>query len=69
MAATLLQNGLDLAVTETMAGEAETDLALTVMNENGFALDAERLLTRADAANILYKVSITDAPGKAVYKQ
>lgn len=69
MAATLLQNGLDLAVTETMAGEAEADLALTVMNENGFALDAERLLTRADAANILYKVSITDAPGKAVYKQ
>lgn len=68
MAAVLLQNGLDLAVTETMAGE-ETDLALAVMRENGFALEAEQLLTRADAANILYKVSITNAPGKAVFKQ
>lgn len=68
MAATLLQNGLDLAVTETMAGEG-TDLALAVMQQNGFVLEAEQLLTRADAANILYKVSITDAPGKAVFKQ
>ena len=68
MAAMLLQNGLDLAVTETMAVEGP-DLALAVMQENGFALEGEQTLTRADAANILYKVSITDAPGKAVFKQ
>ena len=69
MAATLLQNGLDLAVSETMAGYEAADLALAVMQENGFALAAEQMLTRADAANILYKVSITDAPGKAVFQQ
>ena len=70
-AALILQNVLDLAVTETMAdGEepTQTELALTVMNENGFALEAEHALTRAEVANILYQVSITDAPGKTVFK-
>ena len=69
MAAMLLQNGLDLAVTETMAAEEPAHLALAVMVQNGFALEGERMLTRADAANIFYQVSITHAPGKAVFRQ
>ena len=60
----MLQNALDLA-TETMAAEDQS--ALTVMNENGFALTAEQVLTRADCANLMYQVSVTDAPGKAIF--
>lgn len=69
-AAVMLQNALDLAVTETMAGEEmdNAQLALAVMNENGFSLTADQILTRADCANLLYQLSITDAPGKAVFR-
>ena len=70
-ASVLLQNALDLAVTETMVLEetaTAADLALAVMNENGFPLSADQRLTRADCAVILYQLSITDAPGKAVFR-
>ena len=68
-AAVMLQNALDLAVTETMAAETDSArLALAVMNENGFSLSADQLLTRADCAKLLYQLSITDAPGKAVFR-
>ena len=66
-AAVMLQNALDLAVAETMASEQGAELALAVMNEHGFALSAETALTRADCAVLLYQLSITDAPGKAVF--
>ena len=63
-AAVMLQNALDL-VTETLSTEDQS--ALTVMNENGFSLTAEQVLTRADCANLMYQVSVTDAPGKAIF--
>lgn len=69
-AAVMLQNALDLAVTQTMAVEetaTAAELALAAMNENGFALSADQTLTRADCAVLLYQLSITDAPGKAVF--
>ncbi len=67
-AAVMLQNALDLA-TETMASEdlSPQELALAVINENGFSLTADQTLTRADCAILLYQLSITDAPGKAVF--
>ena len=68
-AALLLQNALDLAA-QTVAQEGEatvTQAALAVMNANGFVLTEDKPLTRADVAKILYQVSCTPAPGKAVF--
>ena len=72
-AAVMLQNALDLAHT-TMAETEETptfaDTALAVMNENGFALTAEEALTRAQVAQMLYRVQFVaeEAPGMAVIR-
>ena len=70
-AAVMLQNALDLTTAQTMAGETAdpAQQALAVMNEHGFTLEAEAALTRADLADLLYTLSITDAPGKAVFAQ
>lgn len=59
-AAVLLQNALDLTVprTETAAEStlpAWAQTAVTTLAENGFALDAQAVLTRADTAQILYQ--------------
>ena len=47
----------------------ETDTALTVLQQQGFDLSLESPLTRADLACILYQLSITDTPGKALFAQ
>lgn len=74
-AAVMLQNALDLSAdTETLA--AEEDLpewamdALTVMNANGFSMTADALLTRGEAAKMLYQaVQLADsAPGMTVIR-
>ena len=78
-AAVMLQNALDLAITqevlETSAQDGEevpawAAASLTVMNSNGIALSASDTLTRGDAAQVLYQVSILsiDAPGTAVFR-
>jgi len=81
-AAVMLQNALDLSVTqqtleaEQTSAEAQTDVpawaaaSLTVMNDNGVSLSAGENLTRADAAHILYQTSVlaVDAPGTAVFR-
>lgn len=78
-AAVMLQNGLDLTITqEALSTYAELDediptwaaSSLTVLHDNGIAMDANAALTRADAANVLYQVSIlaVNAPGTAVFK-
>ncbi len=78
-AAVMLQNALDLAVSQqalSSCEEPQTDIpawaasALTVLAENGIALDANATLTRADTANILYQASqlAVSAPGTAVFK-
>lgn len=78
-AAVMLQNGLDLTVSQEALSsyeEPEADVpawaasALTVLQENGVRMDANASLTRADAANVLYQVSrlAINAPGTAVFK-
>ncbi len=78
-AAVMLQNGLDLAISQDVLSsyeEAPEEIpawatgALTVLQENGIAMNANDALTRADAANILYQVSIlaVNAPGTAVFR-
>ena len=66
-AAMMLQNALDLSDTaEVMGLEEDTALrALRILGDYGIALDAEKTLNRADAAQIMYQVSllIPDAPG------
>ncbi len=74
-AAVMLQNALDLATdtvaqTENDAQPVFADTALAVMNENGFALTADGVLSRAQVAQMLYHVSCIapDAPGMAVFR-
>ena len=79
-AAVILQNALDLAfdsklleAEETMAQEDVPTWAaasLTVLAENGLALDANAPMTRADVAETLYQVSLLalEAPGMAVFR-
>ena len=78
-AAVILQNGLDLTVSsDVLAAEQPRDenisacaaASLTVLAENGIALNAGDILTRADVANVLYQVSkiAPDAPGMAVFR-
>lgn len=64
-AAAMLQTVLDLRVSETTEGE---EAVLAVMSENGFDLAGD-LLTRADAAKLLYRLSKADTAGLAVYRQ
>ena len=78
-AAVLLQNALDLTVSsevlEQVSAQQEDVPAwamssLAVLAENGVALDAGASMTRADAAEVLYQVSLLapDAPGMAVFR-
>ena len=57
-AAVMLQNALDLAVSDIVHDEAIpvwAEASLTALNDHGMTLDATSFLTRADAARILYK--------------
>ena len=75
-AAVILQNAMALpmaAQTASVDGEAELpfgEMALAVMNENGFTLDRDVALTRGRVAEILYRVSCmgNQAPGLAVFQ-
>jgi len=64
-AAVLIQNALDLA-----AETAATDDAHGVLTEYGIELDAEAVLTRGQAAEVIYRASRlkTDAPGMRVIR-
>ena len=69
-AAVMLQNALDLTLTET-AAEEDSEIpvwaadSLAVMDENGIALQFDQVLTRAQAAEVLYRISFLSvtAPG------
>ena len=84
-AAVMLQNALDLSISQqTMISASEEAAAvenqeeipawaavsLTAMNENGICLNATETLTRADAAQVMYRVSqlAVYAPGLAVIR-
>ena len=79
-AAVMLQNALDLAITqEALATYSELEQqdvptwaapALTVLSSNGVHMDANNALTREDAAQVLYQISqlAINAPGTAVFK-
>lgn len=70
-AAVILHNALDLpvsqetALTDTEEAPAWTDTALAAMAENGLMLTGEQILTRADTAQLLYRVYALaqNAPG------
>ena len=74
-AAVMLQNALDLAVT-TVVDEGREDVpqwaavAVTAMADSGIEISANQNLTRADAAKLLYRISLLaeDAPGLAMYR-
>lgn len=82
-AAVMLQNALDLSISqetlesmETAATKDETvpawaQISLTAMAENDIALTANDCLTRADMANLMYQVShlAPNAPGMAVIRR
>ena len=79
--AVMLQNALDLSITQT-ALEAQQTMAaddavpawaatsLTVMADNGLVLSANDTLTRADAAEVLYQASLLalDSPGTSILR-
>ena len=76
-AAVMLQNALDLTVTQqTLEKDQPEEVptwaasSLTVMAENGVELQAEQPLTRAAVAELLYQVDhlAINAPGMAVFK-
>ena len=84
-AAVMLQNALDLSISQqTMLSASEEAAAienqeeipawaavsLTAMNENGIYLNATETLTRADAAQVMYRVSqlAVYAPGLAIIR-
>ncbi|MBQ3491818.1 MAG: cadherin-like domain-containing protein [Oscillospiraceae bacterium] len=78
--AVILQNALDLTVSsDVLAAQQTADgedvptwaaASLTVMEQNGVALQANAPLTRADAACVLYQVSklALEAPGMTVIR-
>ena len=77
-AAVMLQNALDLALTQEVLEleQAEeqipawAEMSVTVMQENGVPLSGTQTLTRADAARILYQANqlALDAPGMSVLR-
>ena len=74
-AAVMLQNALDLTISDTqaMAQEGTPEWAvnaLKAMNSNGICLNCEENLTRGQAAEILYQARVLaeDAPGMAVFR-
>lgn len=81
-AAVMLQNALSLDISqqtlEAMSREEEetdvpawANVSLTAMADNGIALDANAMLTRGQAANILYQASrlAPNAPGSSVFRR
>ena len=71
-AAVILQNALDLPISASAAADrgksdvpAWADTAVQALGENGISLETDAVLTRAQAAVILYRASILaeDAPG------
>ena len=73
-AAVMLQNALDLSRTSDAASAVSTgeDMvpqwaveAMQILSDHGIRLDAEKALTRADAAQVIYQMSLLapDAPG------
>ena len=73
-AAVLLQNALDLTVdaqTLTMTEDTQwADTCLAVMAQNGLQMEADTGLTRAQVAQILYRVNdlAADAPGMEILR-
>ena len=73
-AAVMLQNALDLAAETTVAADDSVPAwaadALSVLQSHGITLAPEALLTRGDAAQIMYRVSQLKAvsPGVSVLK-
>ena len=74
--AVMLNNAMDLAVSTSSMDEMNTDepewamAAVTAMNENGIAVTATQVMTRGQAAEILYRVSqmAKDIPSLAMYQ-
>ena len=68
-AAVILQNALDLPVQTSAALESDfaswADASLQALNENGICLEEDALLTRGQAAQLLYRAVILgqEAPG------
>jgi VCBS repeat-containing protein len=71
-AAVILQNALDLSVSTDADMEDQTVavIAMTVMADHGVNLPAGAVLTRADAAQVLYRISQLSkfAPGMSVFR-
>ncbi len=80
-AAVLVQNALELPVSQQTwdaqpAGKTDTEVSawaassVAVLQDNGICLTAGEVLTRGQAAQVLYQVSILaiDAPGTAVFR-
>lgn len=75
VAAVMLQNALDLAVM-TAVDERREDVprwaavAVTALQDGGVTVQAMEPMTRADAAKLLYQISLLaeDAPGLAMYR-
>ena len=80
-AAVMLQNALDLTISrETLEvmnmdeGKSEVptwaQVSMTAMEDNGIMLDADEMLTRGQAANVLYQASrlAPNAPGSSVFR-
>ena len=74
-AAVMLQNALDLTMASTaLTEESEIPVwaadSLAVMAENGIALEYDSVVTRGQAAEMLYQVSILSltAPGMMVFR-
>ena len=73
--AVMLQNALDLTVEDVAVMENQllpewAGEAMAVLNRNGFALDGEREMTRADVAETLYTASLLfdEAPGMRILR-
>ena len=76
-AAVILHNALDLSRTSDATETSGEDMtpqwaveALHVLRDHGIMLDAENIMTRADAAQVIYQVSllVPEAPGAAVLR-
>ena len=72
-AAVMLQNALDLTVVTVTAEESVpvwAQQAVSVLRDNGITLDAAATLTRGEAAEIIYQVSLlkASAPGMTVLR-
>ena len=80
--AVMMQNALDLDISRQTLEVMNTDegkcdvptwanVSLTAMSDHGITLEANEMLTRGQAANILYEAArlAPDAPGSSVFRQ